>query len=153
MIKRFLLWLLACCGCQPELSEPVQPASADLLQDSSTVQRYKVAPDFVPAVPGSEFVLGGQKFIVAPMTATTYEQHKDVLFETTSIPEMGLVAELTFCSLRRNYPDITRAQVLDLVDRSNFLLLWELLMDASGLMRQAGEMQRRMESAAMQHAA
>ncbi len=149
MIKRLLLWLLACCGHQPE---PVQPASAEPLQNSSTAQ-YKVAPDFVPAVPGSEFILGGQTFIVAPMTATTYEQHKGVLFETTSIPEMGLVAELTFCSLRRNYPDITRAQVLDLVDRSNFLLLWELLMDASGLMRQAGEMQRRMESAAMQHAA
>ena len=44
-------------------------------------------------------------------------------------------------------------ELLEMVDRSNFLLLWEHIMDAAGLLRQAGEMQRRMESAAKTHAA
>lgn len=145
MIKRILLWLLAFFASPTEAQPSEKPAAWPAA--------YVIPPDFAPRCPGAEFEMGGQRFIIAPLTATVYEQFKQQLFDITSIPEMGLVADLAFHCLRRNYPDITREQVLELVDRSNFLLLWEHIMDAAGLLRQAGEMQRRMESAAKTHAA
>lgn len=162
MIKRFMLWLMALIVDQPlsasAASENVAQEQASLPSKESAaesseplpVKPYKISPDFVELTPGSEIVLGGQTFVLAPMNAPTYEKHKQAISKVGSLPDMTLVAELTFCCLRRNYPDISRDQAYELVDQGNLVLLWELIMNLSGLVRQTGEMQRRMEEAAKQ---
>lgn len=164
MIKRFILWLMALIVDQPlsastrpesgaqTLPLPPSPGNENTAESSDPlpVKPYKISPDFVARTPGSEIALGGQTFVLAPMNAPTYEKHKQAISKVGSLPEMTLVAELTFCCLRRNYPDITRDQAYELVDQGNLVLLWELIMNLSGLVRQTGEMQRRMDEAAKQ---
>jgi hypothetical protein len=98
-------------------------------------------------VPGTNLPLGGQDYVLAPLNAAAVKQYRDKIANVFvgGLPDIGLVAELAFNSLRRNYPDITIAVVEEMIDYGNMFDVWEVLMNISGLVEQAGKMARRVQ--------
>lgn len=56
--------------------------------------------------------------------------------------------DATFAALKRNYPDITRDQVANMLDLENMVDVLECVMDVSGVKRKAAEAAKKAESAA-----
>jgi hypothetical protein len=144
MIVRFLNWLLLLCGhCKDQV-----PA-APVMDPSQWVAPER--PKGVLRVPGKEVTLAGQVFIIAPLNAAAVKQFRDEIKSVFvgSLPDIELVAKMALASLQRNYPGITLADVEQLIDYDNFFPVWEALLNMSGLVAQAKEMQRRVQAEMM----
>lgn len=98
-------------------------------------------------IPGKELTLGGELRILAPLNAAAVKQFREQIGAVFvgAMPDIELVAKLAFHSLSRNYPDITQAQVDDMIDYGNFFDVWEALMNLSGLAIAAGKMARQVQ--------
>ncbi len=53
--------------------------------------------------------------------------------------QVATVIDATYAALKRNYPDITRDRVADLIDVENMAEVFACVMDVSGLKRKAAE--------------
>lgn len=98
-------------------------------------------------VPGKSVTLGGQELVLAPLNAAAVKQYRDQIKAVFvgSMPDIELVAKLAHASLSRNYPDMTLAEVEDMIDFGNLFDVWEDLLNLSGMMAQAGKMMRRVQ--------
>lgn len=98
-------------------------------------------------IPGKEVTLGGKKYILAPLNAAAVKQYRDQIKAVFvgGLPDIELVAKLAHASLARNYPDITLEAVEDVIDYDNLFGVWEILLNISGLVAQAGNMMRRVQ--------
>lgn len=98
-------------------------------------------------VPGKSLTLGGQELVLAPLNAAAVKQYRDEIkgVFVGDMPDIELVAKLAHASLTRNYPDMTLAEVEDIIDYGNLFEVWEELMNLSGLVAQAGKMMRRVQ--------
>lgn len=82
----------------------------------------------------------GKTLVVPPLTLGAVELLQDRLatfkggLDKDSI---ALAVDATLMALQRNYPDMTRERVADLVDLSNMSDVMEAVMDVSGLKRKA----------------
>lgn len=87
--------------------------------------------------------LGGETYIVPPLSLGALEQLHDKLGafagDVSDLSQVGTVIDAAHAALRRNYPEMTRDQVADMVDVSNMLDLFEAVMDISGARRKAHE--------------
>lgn len=94
-------------------------------------------------VKGIPFDFGTETLIVPPLSLGALEQLQDRLTdmrEDIADPEyIGTVIDALHAALQRNYPDITREQVADLVDLSNMQEVMACAMDVAGLKRKALE--------------
>lgn len=89
-------------------------------------------------VKGIPVELGGQIYIIPPIALGPLEQLQDRLavFDGTINKEnCATVIDATHAALLRNYPDLTREQVGEMVGLENMQELMEAVMDVSGLKR------------------
>lgn len=96
----------------------------------------------VVKIKGIPLQLGGKTYIVPPLNLGALEQLQDRLekFDGGIGKEnISTVLDATTAALKRNYPDITRDQVSELIDVGNMGEVMEAVMDVSGLKRQAQE--------------
>jgi hypothetical protein len=99
-------------------------------------------------VPGTEMELGGEKRVLAPLNAAAVKQYRDQIkaIFVGQLPDIELVSTLACASLQRNYPELTPAQVDELIDYGNLFDVWETLLNLSGLAVSAGKMVRRVQA-------
>lgn len=98
-------------------------------------------------IKGVAVELNGQEFIVPPLTLRSLEQ---LLPKIKSIDEnehkfskesIDTILSAAHAALQRNYPDITRDDLFDLLDTDNMTTVFEAVMGASGLTKTRGEAQ------------
>lgn len=93
--------------------------------------------------PGIPIVLGGVEYVVPPIALGALEQLQESIAGYSGNPlergQIGTVVDAAHAALRRNYPDLTREQVADMIDVGNMADVFECVMDVSGLKRKAAE--------------
>lgn len=95
-------------------------------------------------VKGIPVELGGVIYVMPPLSLGVLEQMgpKITAFDPSDFTQMGTVIDIAHASLARNYPELTREQVGEIVDLGNFQEVFTAVMDVSGLKRkvlEAGE--------------
>jgi hypothetical protein len=83
--------------------------------------------------------LGGQIYTVPPLSLGAVEALQDRLASFTGgdLKSVGTVIDALHMALVRNYPEITREQVAEMVDLGTMQEIMEAVMDVSGLKRKA----------------
>lgn len=82
--------------------------------------------------------LGGTDYVVPPLSlGALFEFQKRIqcLDEMPEPERQALVIEITLRALKRNYPTLTREEVLEMVDVANLWDVFAAVMDVSGLQR------------------
>lgn len=86
--------------------------------------------------------LGGTDYIIPPLSLGAMEVMQERLeaFQGgTDMASIKVVVDATHAALKRNYPDITRDDVAEVVDLGNMQEVMECVMDVSGLKRKSIE--------------
>ena len=87
--------------------------------------------------------LGGVTYIIAPLPLGALEQlqAQGVALEgnINDPKQVTTVIDMAYIALRRNYPDMTREQVGELIDLGNMGEVFEAVMDVSGALRKSLE--------------
>lgn len=98
-------------------------------------------------IPGKEIMFGDRTLVFAPLNAAAVKQYRDQIKAVFigGLPDMELVSKIALASLKRNYPDMTLAEVEDMLDYNNYFEIWETMLNLSGLVAQAGNMMRRVQ--------
>lgn len=99
----------------------------------------------VVKIKGLPVVLGGDTYIVPPIALGALEQLQERITsftgDVTDLKQVATVIDAAHSALKRNYPDMTRDQVADLIDVGNMADVFEAVMDVSGLKRKGIEAQ------------
>lgn len=94
-------------------------------------------------IPGIRLTLGGTEYIVPPLSLGSVEVLAERLDSISGkLSDAPIVVDALFAALKRNYPQITRAEVAELVDIGCMGEVLEAVMDVGGLKRkglEAGE--------------
>lgn len=96
-------------------------------------------------IKGITLLLAGQPYIVPPLTLGALEDLQDGLESFTGgidLKSIKTVIDALHAALLRNYPDMTRDQVRNMVGLENMDEVMQAVMDVSGLRRkelEAGE--------------
>lgn len=88
-----------------------------------------------PRIKGTEFDFGTKKLVIPPLSLGALDRYREAL-ETA--PEPNTIVDVTHAALVRNYPDMTRDEVADLVDLDNMHEVFNIVMNVSKLASQAG---------------
>lgn len=99
--------------------------------------------------PGVEINLGGEIRILPALSAGGVKQHRAKIASVAAgqFPDAELVSVLAWSALKRNYPHITQEQVDDWIDYRNLILVWDSVMNISGLAIEGGKLTRRVHEA------
>lgn len=92
--------------------------------------------------PGIPVTLGGDVFIIPPLSLNALRQLQPALAKFTGgVDDESIVTviDAAHASLARNYPTMDKNMVADLIDVGNMKDIMEAVMDVSGLKRKAGE--------------
>lgn len=94
-------------------------------------------------VKGIPFPFGDLTLVIPPLSLGAMEQLQDRLAgmdeDLTSPEYVGTVIDTLHAALKRNYPDMTRADVADMIDLENMQEAMSCAMDVGGLKRKALE--------------
>lgn len=93
-------------------------------------------------IKGIQMELGdGQKYVIPPLTLGALEDLQERIENVGGLDKESVAAmiDVTLAALKRNYPDMTRETVRELVDVATMGDVFEACMDASGLKRRAIE--------------
>ena len=98
----------------------------------------------IAKVAGITINLSGVDYIVPPLALGALEQLRDRIgnFDpeaVTGVEQVSTVIDCAHAALRRNYPEMTRDEVADLIDLGNMMAVFEAIMDVSGLKRKGQE--------------
>ncbi|WP_025041028.1 hypothetical protein [Nitrosospira briensis] len=91
---------------------------------------------------GIKMKLGGAVYIVPPLSLGAIELMQDRIskFQVgASLESVGTVIDALHSALARNYPEMTRAKVAEMVDLGDMQEVMEAIMDVGGLKRKALE--------------
>lgn len=94
-------------------------------------------------IPGVQFDFGGGRaYLLPPLSLGALELLQERLATlptlTSTDPEaVRTIIDATQMALNRNYPDIKREEVAELIDVSNMGDVYECLMDVAGMKRRA----------------
>lgn len=94
-------------------------------------------------IKGVKMELGGKTYIVPPLSLGAIEMMQDRISNfkgSASMESVGTVIDALHSALSRNYPDITREQVANMVDLGSMQEVMEAVMDVSGLKRKEQEL-------------
>lgn len=86
--------------------------------------------------------LGGETYIVPPLNLGAVERMQERLQNFSGgidMESISVVIDATHAALLRNYPEITREEIIDLIDVGNMMEVFQAVMDISGLKRKALE--------------
>lgn len=90
-------------------------------------------------VKGIEVELGGEILVVPPLPLGALEQLQDRLSvfkgDIRDKDQVATVIDAAHSALKRNYPDLTREDVANLIDVGNMADVFEAVMDVSGIKR------------------
>lgn len=89
-------------------------------------------------------VPGFGDWVVPPLNFRSLQELQDRLATyrgDVSKESISVVVDAAFHAVRRNYPDVTRDEVLDALDLENMEAVFGAVMDVSGLRRKATEAQ------------
>lgn len=96
---------------------------------------------------GVKVTLGRQTYIVPALTIRQVRQHRATLNAMSALAtreptedEIGGMIDVAHAALSRNYPDMDKAQLEDVVDLNNLKHLMAAVVGQSGLERTTGEM-------------
>ena len=93
-------------------------------------------------IKGIDMELGGKVWTIPPLNLGALEGLEARLQNFTGgldAASISLVLDAAFMALRRNYRDISREQVAEIVDVANMEAVMEAVMDVSGLKRKTLE--------------
>lgn len=93
---------------------------------------------------GIKLTLGGRDLVVPPLNFRSLQQLQERLakFSGGVDPEsLDIVVDSTWEALKRNYPELTRDEVIDFLDLENMMAVMEAVMDVSGMKRKETEQQ------------
>ena len=94
-------------------------------------------------IKGIPVILAGVEYIIPPIALGALEQLQDRIGQFTgNVSDKGQVAtviDAAYSAMKRNYPDLTREAVADMIDVGNIAEVFESVMDVSGLKRKALE--------------
>ncbi|MDO5686760.1 MAG: hypothetical protein Q4G42_05180 [Neisseria sp.] len=103
-------------------------------------------------IKGITLNLGGNDYIVPPIALGALEQLRERLQDfdgnVQDIKQIGTVIDCAHAALKRNYPEMTRDDVADLIDVGSMIDVFEAIMDVSGLIRKQQEAAATGEAAA-----
>ena len=109
----------------------------------SLLGTYTPVNNPIVKIKGIPVPFGDQTLVIPPLSLGALEQLQDRLAnmrEDMSDPEyIGTVIDTVHAALGRNYPDMTREEVADLIDLENMQDVMGCAMDVSGLKRKAME--------------
>lgn len=79
--------------------------------------------------------------VVPPLSLASVEALQDRLtgYGTGGMGDVSLVVDCLHHALKRNYPELTREQVGEMVDMDNMAEVMDAVMNVSALKRKAGE--------------
>ena len=88
-----------------------------------------------PQFEGTEIKLGGQSYTLPPLSLGQIKRLRPKLDAMRESPETAIdtMAEAIHMALSRNYPEMTREQVEDMVDTGNVLPLFRAVVTVSGM--------------------
>jgi hypothetical protein len=95
-----------------------------------------------PLYPGIETVLGGQTYVIPPLSLGQVRRFQSQLQDWAGKLEdqsIDLAIAVIHAAISRNYPELTLEAVADLVDIGNMAELMQAVMDVSGLLRRAAD--------------
>lgn len=94
-------------------------------------------------IKGLEITLGADSYTVPPLSLGALEQLQERMATFTGDigdpKQVATAIDALHAALRRNYPDMTREQVADMIDVGNMIEAFEAVMDVSGARRKAAE--------------
>ncbi|STZ77345.1 phage associated protein [Bergeriella denitrificans] len=105
----------------------------------------------VVKVAGVTMNLNGQEYVVPPLSLGVLDQIKDRIGNFDKAPfaeQVELTISVAHAALKRNYPDLTREEVGDMLDVANMMEVFGAVMDVSGLKRKEQEAAQAGEAAA-----
>jgi hypothetical protein len=86
---------------------------------------------------GFEIELGGTRYVFPSLSLGAVERLQDKIDAVTSSDsqtnQISAIIDIAHASLKRNYPDITRDDVADLIDVSNIQTIFVNIMSTSGM--------------------
>lgn len=100
-------------------------------------------------LPGIDVTLGGTKFLVPPLSLGSLEVFQKRLSEFTGnldAASVSTVLDVTLAALKRNYPEMTREQLGELMDVSDMAGVMLAVMDVAGIHRKAADAEKAMAS-------
>lgn len=112
--------------------------------------KQKHAEPHAVRFPGIAIVLGGDTFIMPPLALGKLEQlQKRIQNFTggTDADSINTVLDCAHAALARNYPEMSRDELGELVDVGNMMEVMQAAMDVSGLIRKGLEAQAAQEVA------
>lgn len=95
-----------------------------------------------PKFKGIQVELGNVSYVVPPLPLGALEVFQDRMSTFTGgmDPEsIRFTIDVAHASLKRNYPDLTRDDVAELIDVGNMQEILDAVLDVSGLKRKAAE--------------
>lgn len=94
-------------------------------------------------IKGVTVELNGTNYVIPPIALGALEQLQERIgtFDgnVQDAKQISTVIDCAHAALRRNYPDMTREQVADLIDIANMGDVFAAVMDVSGLKRKEQE--------------
>lgn len=97
----------------------------------------------VVKVKGIAVVFGGDSYVIPPLSLGSVEQLQDRIAkcngDVRDMEQIATVIDAAHAALKRNYPEITREAVADMIDLENMAEVFEAVMDVSGMKRKALE--------------
>jgi hypothetical protein len=94
-------------------------------------------------VKGVPFDFGGEKLVIPPIGLGALEQLQRSISEfkgdARDSKQLATVIDAAHAALKRNYPEMTREQVGNMIDLGNFIEVFECVMDVSSMRRKAIE--------------
>lgn len=107
--------------------------------------------EHVVKVKGCPIELGGKVLILPPLSLRSLDQLLPRIrsFSANVHDEQydtGLVVDVAFAALTRNYPDLQRDDLLDQIDLGNMMDIMQAAMDISGMRRKSAEEQAKGEA-------
>lgn len=96
----------------------------------------------ITKVKGIAIDFSGRVLVVPPLNLKSLQQLQERLekFQGSISPEsVETVIEATHAALLRNYPELSKDEVSEMIDLGNMMEVMEAVMDVSGLKRKAAE--------------
>ncbi len=94
-------------------------------------------------IPGVKIFLGGTEYIVPPLSLGSLEELQDRIASfregTVDPASVKMVIDCSLRALKRNYPEMTREQLVEVLDVGNMGDVMGAVMDVSGVRRKQQE--------------